>query len=57
MRINHKPGDTMEVDWAGGTLPITDPVTGSTNPAYLFVAVLPCKPVMPTQNFANRHAV
>ena len=22
MRIHHKPGDAMEVDWAGGTLPI-----------------------------------
>ena len=32
----------MEVDWAGGTLPITDPVTGIVDPAYLFVAVLPC---------------
>ena len=42
MRIHHKPGDAMEVDWAGGTLPITDPVTGETTPAYLFVAVLPC---------------
>ena len=42
MRIHHKPGDAMEVDWAGGTLPITDPVTGETMPAYLFVAVLPC---------------
>ena len=42
MRIHHKPGDAMEVDWAGGTLPITDPVTGETIPAYLFVAVLPC---------------
>ena len=42
MRIQHKPGDAMEVDWAGGTLPIKDPVTGETNPAYLFVAVLPC---------------
>ena len=42
MRIHHKPGDAMEVDWAGGTLPITDPVTGETLPAYLFVAVLPC---------------
>lgn len=42
MRIHHKPGDCMEVDWAGGTLPITDPVTGHTEPAYLFVAVLPC---------------
>ena len=42
MRIHHKPGDAMEVDWAGGTLPITDAVTGDTYPAYLFVAVLPC---------------
>ena len=42
MRIHHKPGDAMEVDWAGGTLPISDPVTGETVPAYLFVAVLPC---------------
>ena len=42
MRIHHKPGDSMEVDWAGGTLPITDPVTGESEPAFLFVAVLPC---------------
>ena len=42
MRIHHKPGDAMEVDWAGGTLPITDPVTGEAVPAYLFVGVLPC---------------
>lgn len=42
MRIHHKPGDEMEVDWAGGTLPVTDSVTGDSYPAYLFVAVLPC---------------
>ena len=42
MRIHHKPGDSMEVDWAGGTLPITDLVTGESEPAFLFVAVLPC---------------
>lgn len=42
MRIHHKPGDAMEVDWAGNTLPITDSVTGETTDAYLFVAVLPC---------------
>ena len=42
MRIRHKPGDSMEVDWAGGTLPITDPVTGEVDHAYLFVSVLPC---------------
>lgn len=42
MRIQHKPGETMEVDWAGNTLPIHDPVTGDIEDAYLFVAVLPC---------------
>lgn len=42
MRIQHKPGDTMEVDWAGATLEIHNPVTGEVSKAYLFVAVLPC---------------
>jgi len=42
MRIHHKPGDTMEVDWAGATIDIYDPVTGDAAPAYLFVAVLSC---------------
>ena len=42
MRIEHKPGDKMEVDWAGDTLPIRDPVTGDEEKAYLFVAALPC---------------
>ena len=42
MRIHHKPGDTMEVDWAGQTLPIYDSITGESYPVYLFIAVLPC---------------
>ncbi len=42
MRITHKPGDAMQVDWAGDTLYYTDPVTGEVYPAYVFVAVLPC---------------
>lgn len=42
MRIHHKPGDAMEVDWAGQTLPIYDSITGEITPAYMFVAVLPC---------------
>lgn len=41
MRIQHKPGDAMEVDWAGNTLDIQDPVTGEISKAYLFIAVLP----------------
>ena len=42
MRITHKPGDAMQVDWAGDPLYITDPVTAEQDPAYIFVAVLPC---------------
>ena len=42
MRIQHKPGDTMEVDWAGAALDIHNSVTGEVSKAYLFVAVLPC---------------
>lgn len=42
MRIVHKPGDAMQVDWAGDPLWITDRMTGELTPAYVFVAVLPC---------------
>jgi len=41
MRIKHKPGDVMQVDWAGNTIPICD-ASGNESPAYIFVAVLPC---------------
>jgi transposase len=42
MRIKHKPGNAVMVDWAGSTFDIHDPVTGEISEAYLFVAVLPC---------------
>ena len=42
MRIQHKPGDAIQVDWAGDTFPVYDPATGEQSSAYLFVAVLPC---------------
>lgn len=42
MRIQHKPGDAMQVDWAGNTIPVYDSVTGDVGKAYVFVAVLPC---------------
>lgn len=42
MRIAHKPGEAMQVDWAGDPLIITDSTTGELSPAYIFVAVLPC---------------
>lgn len=42
MRIKRKPGELMEVDWAGQTLSIKDHISGEDIPAYVFVAVLPC---------------
>ncbi|MDQ0277766.1 hypothetical protein QO003_002069 [Arthrobacter silviterrae] len=39
--IHHEPGRTMQVDWAGQTLPVTDALTGQVSKAYLFAAVLP----------------
>ncbi len=42
MRIQHKPGDKMEVDWAGDTLSIHEPLTGDISKGYLFVSALPC---------------
>ena len=46
MRINHKPGETMQVDWAGGTIPYYDSFTGEEFKAYLLVAVLPCSGII-----------
>ena len=42
MRISHKPGDTMEVDWSGGTIPLYDQNSLVVRKVPLFVAVLSC---------------
>lgn len=40
MRIPRKPGEQIEVDWAGDPAYITDPDTGETIPVSLFVGVM-----------------
>ena len=63
LRITRKPGDMMEVDWAGATINIYDPATGFVTPAYLFVSVLSCSlyvyaevcPNMREESFINCH--
>jgi transposase len=40
MRQEHRAGEKLFVDFAGQTIPITDPVTGELTDAQLFVAVL-----------------
>lgn len=42
MHIDHKPGEKLEVDWAGQTATIIDSDTGEAINAYVFVAVLSC---------------
>ena len=40
MRINRKPGEQVEVDWAGDTAKLIDPYTGEIAEAYIFVGVM-----------------
>jgi len=42
MHLTHKPGEKLEVDWAGLTAGIVDQDNGEIIPAYIFVATLPC---------------
>jgi transposase len=42
MHIKRKPGELLEVDWAGKTATIVDTDTGEDIEAYVFVAVLSC---------------
>jgi transposase len=40
MRQSHKAGEKLFVDYAGMTMPLTDPTTGETTQAQIFVATL-----------------
>ena len=40
MHINRKPGEQIEVDWAGDPAQITDPETDEIIPAFLFMGVM-----------------
>lgn len=40
-RVGHKAGQAVEVDWAGPTMTLTNPVTGVEQKVYLFIACLP----------------
>ncbi len=58
MRLPHKGGEEMEVDYAGMTLPITDPESGEVTQAQVFVAVLPASnytyvEIQPTQELQH----
>ena len=53
IRIKRKPGELMEVDWAGNTLSVYDEITGDAIPAYVFVVSLPCSLYGYAEAFSN----
>ena len=53
MHLDHKPGENMQVDWAGQTAKVVDTETGEFLPAYLFVSVLPYSGYAYTEAFLD----
>ena len=58
MRLPRKAGEEMEVDYAGMTVPITNPETGEISQAQVFVATLPASnytyaEIQPTQQLQH----
>lgn len=55
MHINRKPGELMEVDWAGQAAQIVDSDTGESIDAYLFAAALPYSGYAYAEAFLTRN--
>ena len=53
LRQHHPAGERMFVDWAGLTIPLVNPQTGQSRPAYLFVAALGASNYTYTEAFEN----
>ncbi|MFP3041665.1 IS21 family transposase [Treponema primitia] len=55
LHVEHKPGERMEVDWAGDTTAVQDIITGKPIPVYVFVAVLPCSGYAYVEGFLSQN--
>jgi transposase len=55
MHIQRKPGEQMEVDWAGQTATIVDAETGELLPVYIFVAALSCSKYAYVEGFLSQN--
>ena len=53
MHIPRKPGEQVEVDWAGDTAHIIDPDTGEITDAYIFVGVMTYSQYAYVEAFVN----
>lgn len=52
--VNHMPGETMEVDWAGETMTVTDPLSGEKQKVSIFVATLPFSGMLHVSGWFNQ---
>lgn len=55
MHIERRPAEQMEVDWAGGTMEITDNLSGEIIPVYIFVATLNYSGYAYVEGFLSRN--
>ena len=55
LHVEHKPGERMEVDWAGDTAALKDNISGKPIPVHVFDAVLPCSGYAYAEGFLNRN--
>ena len=63
LRLKRKPGEQMEVDWAGDTLRVMDSLSEESITAYIFIACLSCSlygyaeafPDMKSPNWIEAH--
>lgn len=53
MTIHRTPGERVEVDWAGKTGSLKDPVTGDIIPVYIFVAAMSYSQYCYAEGFLN----
>ena len=54
MHLTHKPGDKLEVDWAGIVTSVINRDIGEAQTAYVFVATLPCSGYSYVEAFYSR---
>jgi transposase len=55
LHVEHKPGERLEVDWAGDTAWLTDNISGKPIPVRVFVAVLPCSGYAYAEGFLSQN--
>lgn len=53
IRLEHKPGMALQVDWAGSRIAYYDEEIGQASEAHLFVSVLPCSQLIYAEVFRN----